>query len=71
MNLGGLLGRSNQNIYMTSQGQFIGQNQDQIQNVRLLTVLAIFFYRINVTKRADNNDYTPDESLPCSIAAQN
>ena len=38
------------NIYVTSQGQFIGQNQGQTQNVRFVTVLAVFFCRTNVSK---------------------
>ena len=45
-----LFGELNKNIYVTFQGQFIGQNQGQTQNVRCLTVLAVFFCKTNVSK---------------------
>ena len=36
-------------MYVTFQSQLIKQNQDQTQNVRFLTVLALSLYRKNAT----------------------
>ena len=43
-------GESNENINVTFQVQFIGQNQGQAQNVRFLAIVAVFFCRTNVTE---------------------